>query len=360
MYSYVLFNLDFSIDLMDDFKGCVLFGKSIVCVLIGNFYVGLMVQQLFGLVLIDLLLRVSGIVQNLVLKFLELDNLDLVLEWYFVDVSYVLVIFWNKQVDNFVGNIVVQENLYGLCDLSFGLDVQVVLVFLISGVCIIQVGVVNVVVCLVNDILLFIVLVLLCNNLVGLGVYNGMDVQVLVIEVVYDLYGIVVDLLYLFNVNCFINQNKFKLYGWELGGQYFFGDMGFGIFVNYIIVNGDVGFNNGGDLGIDQFLLIGFSDMVNVMLMYEKYGWFVCLVWNWCDQYLILVNQGVSCNLYYVEVYEQWDFSVNYILDDYWLFGLEVINLIGEDVCWCLCILQMIVKLVDQSLCYMFGVCYRF
>lgn len=359
-YSYILFNFDFSIDFIEELKGCVLFGKSIVCVLYGNFYVGFGVQQLFGLVLIDFLLCVSGNLQNLSLKLLELDNFDLGLEWYFVDVSYVLLIYWNKLVSNFIGNIVVQESLYGFIDLIFGLDVWVVLDFLISGVCVVQVGLVNVVVCLVNDILLFIVLVLLCNNFVGLGVYNGIDVQVLVIEVVYDLYGQFNDLLYQFNVNCLINQNKFKLYGWELGGQYFFGDIGFGVLVNYIVVKGDVGYNNGGDLGVDQFLFIGLSDIVNVMLMYEKYGWLVCLVWNWCDQYLILVNQGFSCNLYYVELYEQWDFSVNYVLDDYWFFSLEVINLIGEDVWWCLCILQMIVKLVDQSLCYMLGVCYKF
>jgi len=94
--------------------------------------------------------------------------------------------------------------------------------------------------------------------------------------------------------------------------------------------------------------------------MYEKYGWSVRLAWNWRDQYLILANQGASRNPYYVEAYEQWDLSVNYTLDDHWSFGLEAINLTGEDGRWRSRTSQMIVKLADQSPRYMLGVRYRF
>jgi TonB-dependent receptor len=184
--------------------------------------------------------------------------------------------------------------------------------------------------------------------------------QVLATEAAYDLYGQADDPLYQFNVNRPINQNKSKLHGWELGGQYFFGDTGFGVLANYTIVSGDVGYNNGGDPGIDQFSLTGLSDTANAMLMYEKYGWSVRLAWNWRDQYLILANQGASRNPYYVEAYEQWDLSVNYTLDDHWSFGREAINLTGEDVRWRSRTSQMIVKLADQSPRYMLGVRYKF
>ncbi len=87
---------------------------------------------------------------------------------------------------------------------------------------------------------------MLRNNPAGLGAYNGTDAQVLATEAAYDLYGQANDPLYQFNVNRPINQNKSKLHGWELGGQYF-GDTGFGVLANYTVVKGDVGYNNGGD-----------------------------------------------------------------------------------------------------------------
>ena len=106
----------------------------------------------------------------------------------------------------------------------------------------------------------------------GLAAYNGSSAQILSMENAYDLVGEADDPLYQFNVNRPVNQHTAKLHGWELGGQYFLGDTGFGILANYTIVNGDVGFNNAGDPGVDQFALLGLSDTANAVLMYEKYG----------------------------------------------------------------------------------------
>ena len=156
-----------------------------------------------------------------------------------------------------------------------------------------------------------------------------------------------------------------KLTGFEINIQQPFNFLpgwgkNFGVLANYTVVNGDVGYDDGGDPGIDQFALTGLSDTANAMLMYEKYGWSVRLAWNWRDEYLILANQGASRNPYYVEEYEQWDLSVNYTLNDHWSFGLEAINLTGEDVRWRARTDQMIVKLADQSPRYMDGVRYKF
>ncbi|MEQ3437756.1 FecA [Stenotrophomonas maltophilia] len=359
-YSYILPNLDFSIDLTEELKGRVSFGKSIARAPYGNLYAGPGAQQPFGSVLIDPSSRASGNSQNPSLKPLESDNLDLGLEWYFADASYVSLTYWNKSVSNFIGNTVVQESLYGLTDPTSGPDARAALDFLTSGACVAQVGPANAAACSANDTSLFTALALLRNNPAGLGAYNGTDAQVLATEAAYDLYGQPNDPLYQFNVNRPINQNKSKLHGWELGGQYFFGDTGFGVLANYTMVKGDVGYNNGGDPGIDQFSLTGLSDTANAMLMYEKYGWSVRLAWNWRDQYLILANQGSSRNPHYVEPYEQWDLSVNYALDDHWSFSLEAINLTGEDVRWRSRTSQMIVKLADQSPRYMLGVRYKF
>jgi TonB-dependent receptor len=360
-YSYVLPNLDFSIDFTDELKGRASFGKSIARAPYGNLYAGPgTAQQPFGSVLLDPSVRASGNDQNPMLKPLESDNLDLGLEWYFADASYVSVTYWNKSVSNFIGNGVTQQSLYGLTDPTSGPDAQTALAFLQSAACAVQVGAANAAACSGNDTSLFTALALLRNDPAGLAAFDGTNAQALATEAAYNLVGEADDPLYLFNVNRPVNQNQAKLSGWEMGGQYFFGDTGFGILANYTVVNGDVGYNNAGDPGIDQFALTGLSDTANAMFMYEKYGWSVRLAWNWRDEYLILANQGASRNPYYVEEYEQWDLSVNYTLNDHWSFGLEAINLTGEDVRWHARTDQMIVKLADQSPRYMLGARYKF
>lgn len=359
-YSYILPNLDFSIDFTNELKGRASFGRSIARAPYGNLYAGPGAQQPFGSVLLDPSVRASGNAQNPSLKPLESDNLDLSLEWYFADASYVSLTYWNKSVSNFIGNTVVQEPLYGLTDPTSGPDAQAALAFLESAACLAQVGAANAAACSGNDTSLFTALALLRNDPGGLAAFNGTGAQALATEAAYNLYGEADDPLYLFNVNRPVNQNDSKLDGWELGGQYFFGDSGFGVFANYTLVDGDVGYDDAGDPGIDQFSLTGLSDTANAMFMYEKFGWSVRLAWNWRDDYLILANQGSSRNPYYVEAYEQWDLSVNYALNDHWSFGLEAINLTGEDVRWHARTEQQLMRLIDQGPRYMVGVRYKF
>ncbi|HEY5849829.1 MAG TPA: TonB-dependent receptor, partial [Lysobacter sp.] len=168
------------------------------------------------------------------------------------------------------------------------------------------------------------------------------------------------DPLYEFDVNRPVNQNDANLHGWEMGGQYFFGESGFGIFANYTLVQGDVAFDNT-VIERDQFALLGLSDTANVMLMYENYGWSVRLAWNWRDEYLIAANQnGSNRNPYYVEEYDQWDMNVGYDFNDHWSASLEAINLTGEDVRWHGRSDKQMIRLVDQSARYMLGVRYKF
>ena len=359
-YTYVLPNLDFSIDFTDQLKGRFSYGDSIARAPFGNLYAGPGAQQPSGSVLLDSAARASGSSQNPALKPLESQNLDLALEWYFADASYVSLTYWNKRVNNFIGNSVQQDTLYGLRDPTSGPDAQAALAFLTSAACVTQVGAANAAACSANDTSLFAALALLRNDPAGLAAYNGTGAQSLAVEAAYDLYGEADDPLYLFNVNRPVNQDKARLHGWELGGQYFFGDSGFGILANYTIVRGDVGYDNGGDPGIDQQALLGLSDTANALLMYEKYGWSVRLAYNWRDEYLILANQGGSRNPIYVEAYDQWDLSVNYAINDRWSLGLEAINLTGEDVRWHGRTEDQLVKLSDQDARYMLGVRYKF
>ena len=179
-------------------------------------------------------------------------------------------------------------------------------------------------------------------------------------ETDYDLVGEADDPLYMFDVNGPANQNTAKISGWELGGQYFLGDTGFGVFANYTFVNGDVEFDNT-VLDVDQFALLGLSDTANLDVIYEKYGWSARLTYNWRDEYLISANQdGSNRNPYYVESYDQWDLNVSYTINDNWSVGFQAINLTGEDVRWHGRSEKQVIKLIDQDARYMFGFRWKF
>lgn len=364
-YSYLLPNLDFSIDLTSEWKARASFSQTIARPPYGNLYAGPNPNQPTGSILVNPSTRAGGDAQNPALQPLESNNFDLALEWYFADASYISATYWNKSVDNFIGNTVVRENLYGLTDPTSGPDAQAALDFLTSQACVTQVTAAGNDVdsgCSANDTALFTALAMLRNAGAtgGLASYDGSSAQVLAMENAYDLVGEADDPLYMFDVNRPVNQNKAKLHGWELGGQYFFGDTGFGVFANYTKVNGDVGFDNT-VLERDQFALLGLSDTANVMLMYEKYGWSARLAWNWRDEYLIAANQnGSNRNPFYVEEYKQFDLSVNYAFSDAWSVGFEAINFTGEDVRWHGRSKKQVIKLVDQSPRYMLGVRYKF
>ena len=359
-YSYVLPNLDFSIDFTDELKGRASFGKTIARAPYGNLYAGPGPNAPSGSILTDPSTRATGSAQDPGLLPLESENLDLALEWYFDDASFIAATYWRKTVDNFVGNSVVRENLYGLTDPTSGPDAQAALDFLTSQACVDQVGAANAAACSANDTSLFTATALLRNDPAGLAAFDGTDAQALATENAYNLVGEADDPLYMFDVNTPVNQHKAGLHGWELAGQHFFGDSGFGIFANYTIVKGDVGFDDGGDPGIDQFSLTGLSDSANAAFMFEKYGWSARLAWNWRDEYLIMANQGGSRNPFYVEAYQQWDLNVNYAFNDHWSAGFEVINLTGEDVRWHGRTDEQVIKLLDQNPRYMIGVRYKF
>ncbi|BDU17824.1 TonB-dependent receptor [Lysobacter auxotrophicus] len=363
-YDYVLPNLDFSIDFTDEIKGRASFGKTIARAPYGNLYAGPTPNQPTGSILVNPSARADGDAQNPMLDPLESDNLDLAVEWYFADASFVSVTFWNKDVKNFIGNSVVRETLYDLRDPTSGPDAQAALAFLTSPQCATQAGAAGADLaqaCSSNDTALFTALAMLRNpETGGLAAYNGTSAQSLAMENAYDLVGEADDPLYEFDVQRPVNQNNANLHGWEMGGQYFFGESGFGIFANYTLVDGDVAFDNT-VIERDQFALLGLSDTANVMFMYEKYGWSARLAWNWRDEYLIAANEnGSNRNPFYVEEYEQWDLSVNYSFNDNWQVGFEAINLTGEDVRWHGRSDKQMIKLVDQSPRYMLGVRWRY
>ncbi len=365
-YNYLLPSLDFSIDFTDSLKGRASFSQTIARAPYGNLYAGPEPGTPTGSILVNPSTRAAGGAQNPTLQPLESNNVDVALEWYFAESSFISVTLWDKRVDNFVGNSVVRETLYDLRDPTSGPDAQQALAFLLSPQCATQVTAAGgdlAAGCSSNDTALFTALALLRNAAAtgGLAAYNGTNQQVLDIEALYNLIGEADDPLYEFDVNRPINQNAAHLKGIELGGQYFFGPSGFGIQANYTFVDGDIGYDNAGDPGIDQFALTGLSDTANAVFIYENFDWTVRLAWNWRDEYLIAGNQqGSNRNPYYVEAYDQIDLSIGYTFTDNLSVGFETINLTGEDVRWQGRSDKQLIKLIDQSPRYNLGVRYKF
>jgi TonB-dependent receptor len=364
-YNYLLPNLDFSIDFTSNLKGRFSASKTIARAPYGNLYAGPTVQTPTGSVLVNNGMRASATSQNPSLLPLESRNIDLALEWYFAPASYVAVTFFDKRVDNFIGTTVEQDTLYGLRDPTSGADAQAALAFLNSDACRTQVAAAgnDPNVCGPNNPALFTATAMLRNAAAtgGLAAYDGSEAQWQAIATQYDLVGIASDPEYMFNVTRPINQESARIHGWEIGGQYFFGDSGFGIQANYTIVKGDVGIDDTAPPGVNQFALTGLSDTANAVFMYEKYGWTARLAWNWRDEHLFAANQnGGNSNPYYVEEYQQWDLSVTKQLNDNWSVGFEAINITGEDIRWRARNHLQMVKLLDQSPRYMAAIRYTF
>ena len=104
-------------------------------------------------------------------------------------------------------------------------------------------------------------------------------------------------------MNTPINNKEAKIHGFEFGGQYFFGDTGFGVLANYTVVRGDIGYNVTSDPNENQFALLGLSDSANAVLMFEKFGMSARLAYNWRDEFLQNLNVGQWRNPIFVEAY---------------------------------------------------------
>lgn len=365
-YSHVLPSVDFDVMLTDAIKGRMSYSKTIARANYGDLYAGATVRGATGSILIDPSTQASADAQNPALVPLESDNLDFSVEWYFSDQGYVSAGFWEKRVDNFIGTTVLQQSLFDITDPTSGPDAQSALAFLQSAACQTQVTAagedVNAA-CSANDTALFTALAMLRNDGAtgGLAAYDGSSAQILDMENRFDISGEADDPLYTFAVRRPVNQEKAKIHGWELGGQYFFGNTGFGLQANYTIVKGDVGFDNNAPPGTTQFALLGLSDTANAVLIYEKFGITARLAWNWRDEFLAATNQnGSNTNPYFVEAYDQVDLSVGYQFNDSLSFQVEAVNLTGEDVRWHARSEKQVVRLEDQQPRFAVGARYKF
>jgi TonB-dependent receptor len=339
-YSNVLPSVDFAVDLQDDVK--LRFSVSETIARAGF-------ADLFSAVTPETPPRPTalggvptGNGGNPALEPLESTNLDLSLEWYYGETSYVSIAYFNKEVDKFVGSGVTTMGLLELRDPSSGRpgtrsgDATQALV---------AIGATQ------SDVNLFTMTALIQEALdAGASPANavanatatfqanrnaqGNLSQTFVDNVLQrtDVEATAADPLAEFAVNLPVNTEEGTIDGFEIAALHFFGDSGLGLGASYTDVDGDVAFNVGAPRTLNQFALLGLSDTANVSLIYEKNRLSARLTYNWRDDFLSRTNRGADRNPVFVDDFSQLDLNVTYNIRDNWTVSFEGINITAESL----------------------------
>jgi TonB-dependent receptor len=359
-YDHWLPNFDFKVDLTEDVVARFSYSETIGRVPYGNLFASTTAGApnrptvLGG--------QTGGNSQNPNLLPLESENIDLSVEWYYGESSYVSLGYFDKTVKNFLGTGVFNRPLFGLLDPTAGvpgsrsgdaLDV------------IDELGIDR------SEANLFTLVALIDANGGDVGaarsefeanLVDGALPQNYVDQILglYDVTGDAADPEMIFRVTQPINTEEGNIDGWEFAWQHFFGATGFGVAGSYTAVEGDVEGDPGQDPNENQFALVGLSDTANVTLIYENYGWSTRLAWNWRDTFLNGTNAGGSRSGEYTDEYDQWDLNITYTFMERWQVQFEAINLTGEDVLQYRRKEKMVVWAYELDPRYSLGLRYRF
>jgi TonB-dependent receptor len=368
-YNNLLPSLDFDVGITDALKGRFSYSETIARADYGRLTVGASPGGPNGSTLLTS--HATGSDNNPDLLPLQSDNFDLSLEYYFSDTGYVSVGFWDKRVSNFIGNASFNEPIVGIGgtnikDQTGGPRAQAALAALKAGNGNNGNKAYN-----LDDSALFTMMAMMENPGTftdkdgktwtgGLANYDGSNAQHIAFATQYDLLPRADDPDYIFRVSKPINNQDARIHGFEFGGQYFFGDSGFGVLANYTVVRGDVGFQNDAPVGTNQFALLGLSDTANAVLMFEKFGFQARLAYNWRDKFLANSNQGGFNNPIWVAPHDQFDLSLGYDINEHLSLSLEAVNVTGEDVRWYGRSENQLWRLEDDGARYALGARYKF
>ena len=256
----------------------------------------------------------SGNSGNPALKPLESENIDLAIEWYYSDTSYISLGFFQKNVSNWTSTGFEQSTAFALANPLVGPKVDAA--FNALG----------------RDASLQQVRAYIFENFADDPSVNPVD---------GDPNGGYIDgdpandELVSFNVAIPVNADRSEtVEGWEFNVQHLFGESGFGAIVNYTVV--DTGLQYDVNSVLDTEAIVGLSDSANMVLFYDKHGIQVRIAYNWRDRFLSERRQGPDANEtspMFTQPYSQVDFSASYELP--FLEGMRVfvegINLTEDD-----------------------------
>ncbi len=359
-YNNFLPSVDLSVEIKNDLVARASYSETIARANFGNLFVSDVAQTpprptaLGG--------EATGISGNTGLLPLESKNIDLSLEWYFDDASYLSIGFFDKRVRNFIGTGVTTRTLFDLRDPSSGAPGTRsgdALNYLTTN------GLDQ------TDVNLFTLTALI--DQFGLGAATTMfeanlnaqgDLDQAFVDATLGAYDVVAnssDPFFQFAVQGPINNREGKIRGVEFAFQHFFGETGFGVQANYTYVSGDVNADVNSDPAIDQFALLGLSDTANASLIYEKYGVSARVSYNWRDKFLAATNDdGSNRNPLFVDAFHEVDANVTYDITSNLQASFEAINIFGEDLKTFARSEQAFVQIQDLGPRYLFGLRYRF
>ncbi|WP_076419181.1 TonB-dependent receptor [Colwellia sp. UCD-KL20] len=128
----------------------------------------------------------------------------------------------------------------------------------------------------------------------------------------------------IWQVNMPVNLGEVAVNGWEFNVQHMFGDSGFGAIANYTVVNSD------GEYDVhnlnNKLVLTGLSDSANLVGFFEKDGFSFRVAYNWRDDFI-----GKSGpNPEFTEAYSQIDISASYDINNTISVFAEGINVTDE------------------------------
>ena len=334
-YNNLLPSLDFQVNIRQNLLGRFSFSRTISRPSYGNLFASTTATPpgrptvLGG--------QATGFQNDANLKPLISDNFDLSLEWYFKPGSYLSAGVFEKRVQNFIGNSVVNQPLFGLTDPTSGnagTRSGTALASLKSSSYDL------------SDVNLFTLTALLQEHNgditaakaefdshydAGTRTLNQAFVDSTLAAV--DIVGDASDPLATFGVNTPINNKDAKIYGAEFAGEYFLGNTGFGVAASYTLVRANVHADPAADPAINQFALIGLSDTYNITAIYDKNGISARLAYNHRNKFLSELNRGGNNhNPVFTAPYGQLDLNVSYDITPHISVSFEGINLNEEGV----------------------------
>ncbi len=200
------------------------------------------------------------------------DNIDLSVEWYYDDASYVSLGYFQKNVSNFIVN--------GTADQTFVTSDGSLLTDPSTG----------------NDV-------------------NAPDAE---------------DTIAVFTTTLPNNGDDAEVTGIEFAAQHTFAETGFGVIFNATLVDSDSELD-AADIS-QKFAVTGLSDSMNLVGFYEKGPFQVRLAYNYRDEFLQSLTQSNGDGVTHVDDYMQWDMSGSFDVSESVTAFFEVTNITEEVV----------------------------
>jgi TonB-dependent receptor len=339
-YDYVLPSLDISFEPIEDLLVRASFSKTLTRPGYGNLTAG----GTIGSVNVQ---KATGSRGNPSLLPIESTNFDLSLEYYYGEASYVSLGYFKKDVENFIGNNIVNETFEGLYSpvqgprfdnayqaasdaAGVGTDPQ--------------------------------------NGAIRTEIISqagGYDGQYLVAPnattgegaKIFGEPGQNSEIVVEFSQP--VNQDDNSADGLEVAAQHMFGESGFGAIVNFTVVDSDLELDDWNVAPGGQSPLFGLSDSANLVAFYDKDGLQARFAYNWRDAFLAYTTAEGGV---YTDSYGQWDANISYEVSQ--LEGLtlfvEAINLTDETTRQYTRDERMTFRIAQTGTRYNFGARYTF